>query len=93
MREWAEINPPSFSDKHALVSAEVARIEGRAFDAMHLYDQAIQSAHENGFIQHEALAYEVASRFYLARGFETIARTYLRNARYCYCLLYTSRCV
>src|SRR6202020_710466 len=84
LREWAENYPPTFSDKHALVSAEVARIEGRDADAMHLYDQAIQSARENGFVQNEGVAHEVAARFYAARGFETIAHTYLRNARNCY---------
>jgi predicted ATPase/signal transduction histidine kinase len=84
LREWAEIYPPTFADKHALVSAEIARLEGRAFDAMQLYEQAIQSAHENGFVQYEALAHEVAARLYLARGFETIAHAYLRNARNCY---------
>ena len=30
------------------------------------------------------LANELAARFYAARGFETIAHAYLRNARYCY---------
>ena len=84
LREWAENYPPTFADKHALVSAEVARLEGRTLDAMHFYEQAIQSARENGFVQNEALAHEVAARFYLAAGLETIAYTYLRNARYCY---------
>jgi two-component sensor histidine kinase len=84
LREWAETYPPTFADKHALVSAEIARLDGRAFDAMQLYEQAIQSAHENGFVQNEALAHEVAARFYATRGFETIAQAYLRNARYCY---------
>src|SRR5712675_535768 len=51
---------------------------------MQLYEQAIQSAHENGFVQYEALAHELAARYYLARGFETIGHTYLRNARNCY---------
>ena len=54
LREWAETYPPTFADKHALVSAEIARLEGRAFDAMQLYEQAIQSARENGFVQNEA---------------------------------------
>ena len=36
------------------------------------------------FVQNEALAYEVAARFYAARGFESIASTYVRNARNCY---------
>src|SRR6266404_4195000 len=84
LREWAENFPPTFGDKLALVSAEIARVEGRVLDAMHLYEQAIQSARENGFVQNEALAHEVAARFYLARGFQTIADTYLRNARNCY---------
>jgi PAS domain S-box-containing protein len=86
LREWAENYPPTFADKHALVLAEIARIDGRAFDAMESYEQAIQSAHENGFVQNEGLAHELAARFYTARGFETIAHAYLRNARSCYLL-------
>jgi len=84
LREWADNYPPTFGDKHALVSAEIARLEGRELDAERLYEQAIQSARENGFVQNEGLAHELASRFYAARGFETIAHAYLRNARYCY---------
>ncbi len=82
--EWADNYPPTFADKHALVSAEIARLEGRDPDAMHLYGQATQSARENGFVQNEALACEVAARFYLARGFETHGHRYLRVARNCY---------
>ncbi len=84
LREWAENYPPTFADKHTLVSAEMARLEGRALDAMQLYDQAIQSAREQGFVQNEGLAHEVAARFYAARGFEAIAHMYLRSARNCY---------
>ena len=84
LREWAENYPPTFGDKHALVSAEIARLKGRDLDAMRLYEQAIRSAREHGFIQNEGLAHEVAARFYVARGFETFAHTYLRNARHCY---------
>jgi len=65
-------------------AAEIARIEGRDADAMRLYEQAIRSAREHGFVQNEGLAHEVAARFYAARGFETIAHAYLRNARYSY---------
>jgi PAS domain S-box-containing protein len=84
LREWADTYPPTFRDKHELVSAEIARLEGRDTDAMCLYEQAIRSAREHGFVQNEGLAHEVAARFYAARGFETIAHAYLRNARYCY---------
>jgi PAS domain S-box-containing protein len=84
LREWAENNPPTFFDKHALVSAELARIERRDADAMRLYEQAIQSAREQGFVQNEAAAHEVAARFYAARGVESIAGACLRDARQCY---------
>ena len=42
LREWAENYPPTFGDKHALVSAEIARLEGRDADAMRLYEEAIR---------------------------------------------------
>src|SRR5712672_2317469 len=84
LREWAESNPPTFADKHALVLAEIARLEGRDADAMRLYEHAIRSASENGFVQNEGLAHEVAARFHAAHGFETIANAYLRSARSCY---------
>ena len=84
LREWAGSGPETFSDKYSLVSAEVARIDGQDLDAMRLYEEAIQAARENGFIQNEAVANELAARFYAARGFKTIAHAYLRNARYCY---------
>ena len=66
------------------MSAEVARIEGRGLDAERLYEQAIRSARDNGFIHHEALASELASHFYWARGLDTSAQAHLRHARACY---------
>ena len=81
---WAESCPENFANRAALLAAEIARIEDRALDAMPLYEQAIQSAREHSFVQNEGLAHEIAARFYLARGFETIAHAYLRNARNCY---------
>ncbi len=60
------------------------RIEGRELDAERLYEEAIRSARENGFVHNEALANELAARFYATRGFQTIAHAYLRNARYGY---------
>jgi PAS domain S-box-containing protein len=81
---WAANCPENFENRAALVGAELARLEGRDVDAMHLYEQAIRSARGNGFIHNEALANEMASRFYAARGFEKIARVYLQDARYGY---------
>src|SRR5262247_232909 len=84
LMESAEHCPENFANRAALVGAEIARIEGRELDAERLYEQAIRSARENGFVHNEALAYELAARFYAAHGFEEFARLYLRNARHCY---------
>jgi PAS domain S-box-containing protein len=84
LRAWAVNCPENFEHRAALVGAELARLQGRDVDAERLYEQAIRAARANGFVHNEALAYEVAARFYAARGFDEIARLYLRNARYCY---------
>jgi PAS domain S-box-containing protein len=81
---WAANCPDNFENRAALVGAEIARIEGRELDAERLYEHAIRSARANGFIHNEALANELASRFYAARGFEKIARVYLQDSRYGY---------
>jgi PAS domain S-box-containing protein len=81
---WAEHNPVTFENRTAIVSAEIARIEGRTLDAQELYERAIRSAHTHGFVHNEALNNELAGRFYAARGFERIAAGYLSDARHCY---------
>src|SRR5467141_3868968 len=83
---WAANCPENFENHAALVGAEIARLEGRELDAMRLYERAIQSARANGFVHHEALAHELAGRFYLQRGFETAGSAHLRHARACYAL-------
>jgi PAS domain S-box-containing protein len=82
--EWAKNCPENFENRAALLGAEIARIEGRELDAERLYEAAIDSARENGFVHNQALAAELAARFYAARGFDTIARAYLRDARHSY---------
>ena len=84
LRAWAEDYPPTFRDKYTLVEAEIARLDGRDIEAMRLYEQAIQSAHDNGFVQTEGIGYECASKFYRSRGFDVIADTYIRAARDCF---------
>jgi PAS domain S-box-containing protein len=85
LQVWAANCPDNFENRAALVGAEIARLDGCDFEGiMSLYEQAIRSARANGFIHNEALANELASRFYAARGFEKIARVYLQDARYGY---------
>jgi len=84
LREWADNYPPTFADKHVLVSAEIARVEARETDAMRLYDEAIRAARENGFVQNEGIAHELAAGFYAARGATTSACAHLDEARTCF---------
>ena len=84
LREWAESCSATFDDKHALLAAEIARLDGRELDAEQLYKEAIRLARENGFVHHEGIANELAARFYAARGFEKFARVCWRDARHCY---------
>jgi signal transduction histidine kinase len=81
LRKWARECPDNFEDRHALVAAELARIDGAVARAADLYEHAIASAKKNGYVNGEALAYELASRFYRGRGFVLIADAYLREAR------------
>src|SRR6185312_5069486 len=83
---WAENCPETFENRAALVGAEIARIEGRALDAMDLYEHAIRSAQANSFVHNEALANELAGYFYLDRGLEKNGYAHLRDARACYAL-------
>src|SRR6516165_7853369 len=82
--EWVGNCPENFESRAAIIGAEIARIENREVDAERLYEGAIRSARTNDFIHIEALACELAARFYAARGFEDIAHLYLENARRCY---------
>jgi PAS domain S-box-containing protein len=81
---WAENCPENFENRAALVGAEIARIEGRDLDAMRLYEQAMSSARDHGFVQNEGVASEAAARFYSSRGAGTAANAHLRHARHCY---------
>ncbi|BAY50526.1 ATP-binding region ATPase domain protein (plasmid) [Scytonema sp. HK-05] len=84
MKQWAHYAPMNYLHKYNLVQAETARVLGQLLEAEEFYEQAIQGARENGYIQEEALAYELAAKFYLFRGREKIAQTYMKEAHYCY---------
>jgi len=49
-----------------------------------MYDRAISLAQQNDYVNEEALAHELAAKFYLEWGKEKIARVYLTDAYYAY---------
>ncbi|MEP6517523.1 AAA family ATPase [Microcoleus vaginatus] len=84
MKYWAFHCPANYQHKYDLVEAEKARVLGQSFSAMEYYDRAIDGAKENGYVQDEALANELAGEFYLALGRQKVARTYMIDAYYAY---------
>ena len=79
-RAWSDGCPENFLAKYLLVEAERARVDGRVMEAMDLYDQAIETAREGNYPQYEALANEMAGRFWQGRGKPRVARMYLLEA-------------
>jgi len=84
MQYWANHAPMNSQHKVDLVAAECKRVLGEKLEAMELYDRAIAGAKENEYLQEEALANELAGKFYLDWGREKIAKTYMIEAYYCY---------
>ncbi|MEG4989476.1 AAA family ATPase [Microcoleus sp. BR0-C5] len=84
MKKWAYHAPMNYQHKYELVEAEKARLFSDKLAAMDYYDLAIKGAAANGYIQEEALAYELAGEFYQSLDKEIIARTYVTKAYYAY---------
>lgn len=84
MQIWAHHAPMNYLHKFELVEAERCRVLRQMGQAVDLYDRAINGAKINGYIQEEALANELAARFYLEWNKEALAQVYLANAYYCY---------
>ena len=84
LKRWADFAPENYLHKYTLVKAELNRIIGKDVLAMECYDRAISLAKENEYIHEAAIAYELAAKFYLSKGKELTARTYMQEARYCY---------
>ncbi len=82
--KWIAVCPENNLHKWKLVEAGRAALGKNTEKAMDLYEQAVQGARENGFLQDQALGLELAGRFYAEKGQEFISRTYLIEARYSY---------
>ncbi|MEG3929357.1 AAA family ATPase [Microcoleus sp. D3_18a_C4] len=83
-KRWAEYAPMNHLHKFYLVEAERYRVLGQQVEAMDFYDRAIALAKENKYLNEEALANELAAKFYLQWGKEKIAQLYLIDAYYAY---------
>ncbi|GGA26190.1 serine/threonine protein kinase [Okeania sp. KiyG1] len=84
LAKWAVHAPMNHQHKLELVEAEKYRILGQKTEAIEFYDRAITGAKENQYLQEEALANELAAKFYLNWGKEKVAAGYMQEAYYCY---------
>ncbi|MBE7552050.1 MAG: PAS domain S-box protein [Anaerolineales bacterium] len=80
LQRWGTAAPMNYQHKFELVEAERCRVRGDRVEAMDGYDRAIAGAKENGYLQEEALANELAAKFYLGWGKEKVALVYLQDA-------------
>ncbi|MCW6050862.1 AAA family ATPase [Lyngbya sp. CCAP 1446/10] len=84
LQQWAQNAPMNHLHKWHLAEAERYRVLGNKAEAIEMYDRAIAGAKENKFLNEEALANELAAKFYLEWGKEKFAQIYMIEAYYCY---------
>ncbi|AKG24625.1 trifunctional serine/threonine-protein kinase/ATP-binding protein/sensor histidine kinase [Calothrix sp. 336/3] len=84
LKGWATHAPFNHKHRWQLIEAETYRVLDQKVEAIAHYDMAITSAQAHRFIQDEALANELAAKFYLDWGKEKVAASYMQEAYYCY---------
>ena len=81
---WSEQCPENYATRHALVAAELARLQGHELQAERLFEEAITAARVGALTHQEALACERAAVFHRSRGMVRIADAYLADAHAAY---------
>jgi len=84
LKKWAESCKENFECMYLIVLAEIARTGKKKERCMYLYDKAVHSARQNGRINYEAIACELAAKFYLSVDLKKIAKAYMTDACNCY---------
>jgi predicted ATPase/signal transduction histidine kinase/CheY-like chemotaxis protein/tRNA A-37 threonylcarbamoyl transferase component Bud32 len=84
IKKWAHHAPMNYQHKFYLVEAERARVLNNQGAAHIFYNKAIKAAKKNEYLNEEALAHELAGKFYLANKQNDFAQICLRNAHYTY---------
>jgi signal transduction histidine kinase/ActR/RegA family two-component response regulator len=74
----------NYQHKWETIEAEKQKVSGNKAAAIEHYDRAIAGAKEHQFTHEEALANELAAKFYLDWGKKMIAESYMVEAYYCY---------
>lgn len=78
--------PMNYLHKYYLMLGAYYNVTGSFDKAIKYFDLSIQYARENGYVNEEAIANELAAKAFLSKGNEKIARVYIYEAHYCYSL-------
>ncbi|MCP4146242.1 MAG: response regulator [bacterium] len=84
VKEWADIGPENYLQRYYMIRAELNRVEGKTYEAGGDYDRAVKAAGDNRIVCDEALANQLAAKFYLQNNREQLAGFYFRKAYHCY---------
>ncbi|WP_293338119.1 ATP-binding sensor histidine kinase [Microcoleus sp. CAWBG58] len=84
LKHWGEYCPENILHKNLLLQAEKARIKGEISEAIDFYEQSIARSQAQDYGYEQALANELAAKFYLNWGKEKVAAAYMQEAYYCY---------
>ncbi len=80
MKKWANHCPENCLHKYLFVEAELSSKSGDIGSTMKIFDDAIDAARKNGFVNEEAIILEHAALFYNACGRERISDAYLKES-------------
>lgn len=80
LEKWATFTPGSFRHMALLIDAVNAWKASRHEEAERQFLAAIMDAHENGFLNNEALAQRLLGEYYETQGRAPLARAHLREA-------------
>lgn len=84
LKKWSKYGSVNFLNKYYMLAAELARIEGNQSKAEEYYNKAIKLSQKNTYINEEALATELAGKYYVSIAAKKFAKVYLTDAYYCY---------
>ncbi len=84
LKKWAGTGKENYLHKWFLVKAELARVQDKDLNAIKYYNQAISLAKSNKYINDEAIANELAYKFYNEKIDPNLAIHFLKESYYCY---------
>lgn len=81
---WNTINHINFDHKLSLINAEMKQIFSNDTEAVALYHNAIQQSYDEKFPFNEALANELAGKYFHRKGYYQISQSFINRSRVLY---------